>query len=317
MSRVPRLVVITPVFEDADVAARLYRDIADVLGPDVGIVAVDDGSVRQPLPPEAISAAGLGGTILRLRRNVGHQRAIAVGMSYVADKLPNATVVVMDSDGEDVPATIPMLLEQLRRPDIDVVVARRQQRQESLAFQAFYVVYRAIFWLLSGRKIRFGNFMALKPAGLRRLAAMPELWIHVASTVLMSRLRLAFSPIDRGLRYAGRSKMNFSSLVLHGVRALMVFAEDVLVRVCIVCAAIATFSVAMIALTLFLKFVGFATPGWFSVALGILILVLLQTGALTLMTLMLSGVVRAGSLTTIDYRHLIDEVTEIDARVTV
>jgi glycosyltransferase involved in cell wall biosynthesis len=311
------LIVITPVFEDADVAARLYRDIADVLGPDVGIVAVDDGSVRHPLPPAAIADAGLEGSIIRLRRNVGHQRAIAVGISYVADTNPNATVVVMDSDGEDVPATIPQLLQELRRRDVDIVVARRQQRQESLAFRAFYVVYRAIFWVLSGRKIRFGNFMAIKPVGLRRLAAMPELWIHVASSVLMSRLRLAFSPIDRGVRYAGRSKMNFSSLVLHGVRALMVFAEDVLVRVCIVCAAIATLSVAMIGLTLFLKLVGFATPGWFSVALGILILVLLQTGALTLMTLMLSGVVRAGSMTPVDYRHLIDEVMEVDARVTV
>jgi hypothetical protein len=311
------LIVVTPVFEDADVAARLYRDIADVLGPDVGIVAVDDGSVRHPLPPSAIADAGLGGSIIRLRRNVGHQRAIAVGISYVAETNPGATVVVMDSDGEDVPATIPQLLGELRRPDVDIVVARRQQRQESLAFRAFYVVYRAIFWVLSGRRIRFGNFMAVKPQGLKRLAAMPELWIHVASSVLMSRLRLAFSPIDRGLRYAGRSKMNFSSLVLHGVRALMVLAEDVLVRVCIVCAAIATLSVAMIGLTLFLKLVGFATPGWFSVALGILILVLLQTGALTLMTLMLSGVVRAGSMTRVDYRHLIDEVMEVDARVTV
>jgi hypothetical protein len=210
-----------------------------------------------------------------------------------------------------------MLLEPLRRPDIDVVVARRQQRRESWAFQAFYLVYRVIFWLLSGRRIRFGNFMALTPTGLRRLAAMPETWIHVASRVLLSRLRIANSPIDRGRRYAGRSKMNFSSLVLHGVRALMVFSEDVLVRVCIVCAGIAFASVAMIVLTVVLKLLGFATPGWFSVALGILILVLLQTGALTLMTLMLSGAVRASMASRVEYRDLIDEVVAVDAHVTV
>lgn len=311
------LVVITPVFEDAAVAARLYGDLARTLGHEATIVAVDDGSVREPVPASAIADAGLTGSIIRLRRNVGHQRAIAVGLNYVADRLPGSTVIVMDSDGEDVPATIPQLLEPLASPDVDIAVARRQQRRESLAFQAFYHVYRAIFWLLSGRRIRFGNFMAIKPAGLRRLAAMPELWIHVASSVLMSRLRIAFRPIDRGQRYAGRSKMNFSSLVLHGVRALMVFAEDVLVRVVIVCAAIAVGSVLMIGLSLVLKLIGFATPGWFSVALGILLLVLLQTGALTLMTLMLSGVVRAGSLTSIDYRTFVDEVIEVDARVTV
>ena len=32
----------------------------------------------------AIRAAGLSGTVLRLRRNVGHQRAIAIGLGHVA-----------------------------------------------------------------------------------------------------------------------------------------------------------------------------------------------------------------------------------------
>jgi hypothetical protein len=55
-------------------------------------------------------------------------------------------------------------------------------------------------------------------------------------------------------------------------------------------------------IAIFLKLAGFATPGWFSVAMGILFLTFLQTGALTLMTLMLTGVVRSGAATHIDYR---------------
>jgi hypothetical protein len=154
--------------------------------------------------------------------------------------------------------------------------------------------------------------MAVTPAGVKRLTAMPEVWIHVASSVLLSRLRVVYCPIDRGQRYGGRSKMNFSALVLHGVRALMVFSEDVLVRVCILCAGIAIGSVALIGLAIVLKAVGFATPGWFSVALGILLLVLLQTGTLTLMTLVLSGVARASSLTVVDYRSQVREIIQID-----
>ncbi|MDP3895941.1 MAG: glycosyltransferase [Mesorhizobium sp.] len=313
----PSIVIITPVFEDADVAARLCRDIRQVLGRDVTIVAVDDGSVKNVIEPSAIAQAGLGGVLIRLRRNVGHQRAIAVGLSYVASNLPTATAVVMDSDGEDIPASIPMLLETLAGSDVDVVVAQRQQRTESFLFRVFYEIYRFVFLLLSGRQIRFGNFMALAPTGLKRLAAMPEVWTHVASSVLLSRLRITFRRIDRGTRYAGQSKMNFSALVLHGVRALMVFAEDVLVRVCIVCAAIAATSLMLIAATIILKAIGFATPGWFSVALGILLLVLLQTGALTLMSLMLSGVVRSGIPTQLDYRLLIDEVIVVDRQADV
>jgi hypothetical protein len=57
-----------------------------------------------------------------------------------------------------------------------------------------------------------------------------------------------------------------------------------------------------------LKLANFATPGWFSVALGILLLVFLQTGALTLMTLMLTGVVRAGAPNQIDYKAYVEQV---------
>jgi hypothetical protein len=57
------------------------------------------------------------------------------------------------------------------------------------------------------------------------------------------------------------------------------------------------------------KLLGFSTPGWFSVALGILVLMLLQTGALALMTLMLTGVVRGGTVTTaIAYHDFVERV---------
>jgi hypothetical protein len=310
---VQKLVIVAPVFEDGDVAATFCHDVKRVFGSNAEVVLVDDGSVKNVVSPSAIKAAGLTGTLIRLRRNLGHQRAIAIGMSYVADKIPTAHVIVMDSDGEDVPATAPVLLEAVERHEIDVVVARRKQRLESPWFKAFYAIYKVVFRLLSGRGISFGNFMVVTPAGLKRLTAMPELWIHIASSVLLSRLRVAHVPIDRGRRYGGQSKMNFSALVLHGVRALMVFSENVLVRVCILCAGIAVSSVALIVLAILLKAVGFTTPGWFSVALGILLLVLLQTGTLTLMTLMLSGVARGANLAVADYRTQIDEVIEVSA----
>jgi hypothetical protein len=60
-----------------------------------------------------------------------------------------------------------------------------------------------------------------------------------------------------------------------------------------------------------LKVAGYSTPGWFSVAMGILVLMLLQTGALALMTLMLTGVVRSGSVTTnFAYKEFIEQVLE-------
>lgn len=312
-----RVVVVTPVYEDVEASSRLFKELAAQFHDDVFVVAVDDGSVKQPLDIGSLEKAGIDGVVLKLRRNVGHQRAIAIGLGYVSEHIqPEQRVVVMDSDGEDLPSTIPNLLSQLKAEDVDVVVAQRKSRVETFRFKAFYAVYKRFFGLMTGRAISFGNFMALEPPAVKRLVAMQELSIHVAGAVLASKLRTSACSLDRGPRYAGQSKMNFVGLALHGFKGLMVFAEDVLVRVGIACALIAALSVAGAVAAIILKLVGFSTPGWFSVALGILVLMLMQTGALALMTLMLTGVVRGGTVTTeIAYHDFIDQVIETSNRI--
>lgn len=308
-----RRTIVTPIYEDAESSSLLLVGLAKSLGNDVFVVAVDDGSVSEPVDPAMISRAGLNGVVLRLKRNVGHQRAIAVGIGYVAQHMPRATCVVMDSDGEDMPLSVPDLLEPLGDDGVDVVVAQRRNRAEKPGFRAFYMFYKVLFRLMTGRTISFGNFMALRPAAVKRLAAMQELGIHVAGCVLVSQLRVRQCPIDRGRRYAGKSKMNFSALVLHGFHAFMVFAEYVLVRVSIACAVVAVLSLVGIAASLLLKMFGMATPGWASTALGILILVLSQTGLLTLTTLMLTGITRGNNLLSLNYLDLVDETLRADA----
>jgi hypothetical protein len=124
--------------------------------------------------------------------------------------------------------------------------------------------------------------------------------------VLGSRLRIRTCALNRGPRYAGQSKMDFVGLVLHGFRGVMVFAEDVLVRVGIASALIAMLALVAGLATVVLKVSGFATPGWFSVALGILALMFLQTGSLALISLMLTGVSKSRALTHITYAQFIE-----------
>lgn len=307
-----RFVVITPVYEDAEASAHLFKELSAQFGQEVFVVAIDDGSVKQPLEIDSLQSASIDGVILKLRRNVGHQRAIAIGLGYASEHIQeHQHVVVMDSDGEDLPLTIPSLLALVESEQTDVVVAQRKSRVETLRFKAFYVIYKLLFGLMTGRAINFGNFMVLMPHAVKRLVAMQELSIHVAGAVLASKLRISLCPLERGPRYTGQSKMNFVGLALHGFKALMVFAEDVLVRVGIAATFIASISVLGIIAAVLLKTFGFSTPGWFSVALGILVLMLMQTGALALMTLMLTGVVRGGTVTTaISYQDSVERVLE-------
>lgn len=294
MSSSAPVVVVMPVYEDRESAVHLLHELAVVLPERPYVVAVEDGSVRAPLQADDIVAAGLAGEVLHLIRNMGHQRAIAVGISHVASHLDTPALVVMDSDGEDTPSSIPALLERLRKGDVDAVFARRRKRTETLKFRSFYAVYKLIFKILTGRTISFGNFSALGPTAIRRIAAMQEAWVHYAASLMVSRLRIAEVPTDRGRRHAGKPHMNFTSLGLHGLRSIMVFAEDVLVRVGFFSVAIAVASLGMLGAAVVLKMFDYATPGWFSTAVGLLLLLVLQSGVLTFVTLMVSGFVKSG-----------------------
>ena len=83
----PALVVITPVYEDKEASGQLFVELARLFGRSVFVVAVDDGSVRTPLEVTSLVDAGLEGVVIRLKRNIGHQQAIAVGLSYAAENL--------------------------------------------------------------------------------------------------------------------------------------------------------------------------------------------------------------------------------------
>ena len=304
--------VLTPYYEDREAIRRLFTDLHHEFGKQVHLVVIDDGSVHEPLDPHWLLQSQLSGEVVYLKRNLGHQRAIAVGINYVAQHHPDQIVVVMDSDGEDRPASIQELLTQLEvSPQRDVVVATRKSRVESWRFQFFYFWYKFFFELATGRHINFGNFMALRPAAVARLAAMQELWIHFAGTVLLSKLRISQCPIARGARYAGKSKMNFVGLVLHGFKGLMVFAEDVFVRVGIFCAVIAVISLLLMPIPLVLKFMGMATPGWSSVLIGVFLLIFIQTGTLTLLTLLLTGLTKGGGVSDVDYTKSIARIAQV------
>lgn len=93
--------------------------------------------------------------VLQLRRNLGHQRAIAVGLVFVYQNLPCTAVVVMDADGEDWPTDIVALAGELDQGGQRAIVfAGRAKRLERFSFRALYRVCRVIHLLLTGDQVR-------------------------------------------------------------------------------------------------------------------------------------------------------------------
>ncbi|MBC7767591.1 MAG: glycosyltransferase [Phycisphaerales bacterium] len=306
--------IVTPVFEDQESFAELCKRLAEAeraSGVKFHIIAVDDGSLSAPPQLSALHAAGVSGEILRLARNVGHQMAIAVGLAHAYALADITACIVMDSDGEDTPQSIPGLLQAVRREGVDVAVAQRAKRSETLTFQAFYAVYKRLFKLATGQVLRFGNFMALTPRALERMSGMYETSTHVAAAVVKARLRRADVPTDRGTRYAGQSRMNFPSLVLHGMRAVMVFSDLVLTRMALALVAMAATVVLVVIAALEAKLLGATTPGWVTLVTGFALTLFVQTGLFTMITLIVSSLGRVDTPPRVRGRAL-EYVSEIE-----
>lgn len=281
------LAIVTPVYNDWVSLSHLIPALEAVLaqhGHTADLYAVDDGSTEDSgLPTHLGSPSVLKRVeVVRLRRNVGHQRAIAMGLVVVAAAYPNgavpAAVVVLDADGEDRPAALPELLAAFSaQPRPSIVVASRARRTETRVFRGFYVVYKRLFRALVGFNIDFGNFCLLPFADLDGLVYDPNLWNHFAATLLRSKRPMVRLSIDRGRRYDGSSKMNFTSLVIHGLSALSVYFDIIITRILIMVGVLMGLAGAGIALVVgIVFFTELAIPGWATTAVGFLTLFILQ-----------------------------------------
>src|SRR5918992_28321 len=275
-SRHDKLLILIPVYEDWKALDLLLPLLDRELSTEnlrADILIVDDGSsefhflAAEQKAFRAIEAID----ILPLRRNVGHQRAIAVGLSYLEANQLQYPVVIMDGDGQDNPCDVPRLLKECSaHQDQKIVFAARTRRSESLSFKLFYHLYRLIHFLLTGVQVRVGNFSVIPAGLLRRLVAVSELWNHYAAAVYKAKLPIALIPTRRSCRLEGSSRMNLVSLVVHGLSAMAVFGDRIGVRLLIVVSLGLSFvGGALIAVISIRLLTSLAIPGWATYVTGI------------------------------------------------
>ncbi|MBI5362609.1 MAG: glycosyltransferase [Planctomycetes bacterium] len=244
-----RVVFAIPILDDWTAALGLLQRLDTVAGErgyDASVLFVDDGSsAAAPANEFAGPWRALREVeVLRLARNLGHQRAIAIGLTFLhQERPPRDAVVVMDGDGEDRPEDVPLLLDELERLGrAKVVFAERARRSEGVLFRGFYQLYRALHLLLTGISVRVGNFSAMPWSALGSFVVVAEAWNHYAAAVFKARLPRTLVPIARGTRIAGTSSMNFVALAMHGLSAISVFGDVVGVRLLVASSAgLATF----------------------------------------------------------------------------
>jgi glycosyltransferase involved in cell wall biosynthesis len=314
------LLVLIPVYNDWDAVGQLLRKMDVVLarhGLHPEVLLVDDASTS-PVPPALVGGgyqAIQSVAVLNLRRNLGHQRAIAIGLAYVDAHTPCQAVLVMDGDGEDAPEDIPRLTKELQTTGgTRIIFAERTRRSEGWLFRLGYHCYRTLHFILTGVRVRVGNFSALPRPLLRRLTCVSELWNHYAAAVFKARIPHTSIPTRRAPRLRGRSKMDVVSLIVHGLSALSVYSEVIGVRMLIATGILAVMATSLLAVVVTIRLTtDLAIPGWASVLGGLILLLLLQlfTASLPFVFLILHGRGHPGFLPGRDYVHFVDRLVPV------
>ncbi|MEE8107415.1 MAG: glycosyltransferase family 2 protein [Planctomycetota bacterium] len=181
-------------------------------------IVIDDGSTDGT--GDAARAAGA--RVVRHPYNIGNGAAVKSGIRAAGGDV----VLLMDSDGQHVPADVPRLLEHIDEHAM-VVGARRKGSQAGLHRALANALYNRLATYVTGRKIPdlTSGFRAIRADVARRfLYLLPNAFSYPTTLTLAcfkTGLPVSFVPIDVKKR-EGKSKIK---LIKDGTRFLLIILK--------------------------------------------------------------------------------------------
>ena len=224
-----KICFVIPAYNDEDSLRKLIKDIKfELKNFTLHFIVIDDCSNDNFESLKNSSKINL----ITLIKNCGSQKAISIGLNYILDEEINFDyLVVMDSDGEDKPEYLNLLIDQVANSDGNfIAVASREKRQETFMFRFFYLMYRFVFVVLTGRNINFGNFSCIPKKLLKNIVNSSYIDFHYSAAIIKSKQAYKAVPCDKGLRYMGQSKMSFGNLFFHALKSLSIFYKEIFIR---------------------------------------------------------------------------------------
>ena len=228
-----KIIILIPVYNDWDSLEKLLGEIdetvKDIKNIFIECLIINDASTiisPQFIKPKNIKKIN----ILDMKENRGHARCNAFGIRYVNENEEFDNLILMDSDGEDRPIELKLLIEKIiENPNISVV-AKRIKRSEGPFFRFLYSLHKIITFVFTGQKINFGNYSCLTKSDVSKLFNKASLWSSYSGTFKKNINDFNEINSTRGKRYFGPSKMSLYNLIIHSFSIIAVFKLQVLIR---------------------------------------------------------------------------------------
>ena len=265
--------LVVPVYNEEEVIGTFYERASGALGALAGydweIVFVDDGSRDSSYDKlAAFAARDPHVRVLKFSRNFGHQIAISAGIDHARGDC----VVVIDSDLQDPPETIGLMVEEWRKGS-DVVYGVRSDRAGETRMK---LATASMFYKLLGRVTNIhipanvGDFRLMSRRVVDQLKTLREKDRFVRGLVSWVGFKQTGVVYSRDARYAGETKYPF--------RKMLKFSFDGITSFSTVPLKLATWmgSVTAILAVLYLlsvfvqKLLGYTVEGWATIMVAML-----------------------------------------------
>lgn len=267
--------VVVPIYNDEEVIAELLRRLRPVLEEitaDYELILVDDGSrdhswqkmleVRRE--NEHVRA-------VRLSRNFGQQSAIAAGLSLTSKEL----IVLMDSDLQDRPEDIPVLIDALLADkQATMAIAQWEERKDSRMKLAVSRLFQRVSNSITEIHTmpRLGIFRVMKKSVVDELKKFPEKTATTVSLLYYIGSKYVAVPLKRDARFAGKSGYNLRKMLALTFARIFSFSMFPIRIVTYLGALLCVGSmIAALALVIY-KLVGNVVAGWTSMMVLMLFL---------------------------------------------
>ena len=171
--------------------------------------------------------------VLNLKKNLGSQKAIYVGLKYLQKKITdynNVIISILDSDGEDDPKALKKLIQITERKKDFFIFASRKGRTENRFLKILNNARLYITLILTGKFINFGNFSSFPSSLLKRITLNDDIFLAFSSGVAKNYSKLFLYNVKKNKRFYDTSKVNIKFLIIHSIKIISVFYKVVFLR---------------------------------------------------------------------------------------
>lgn len=221
-----KLSVVVPVYNDQEVLDELLKRLTPAVTAicqNYEVILIDDGSRDKSWAKiEELKQQYENIVAVKLARNFGQQNAIAAGL----DQATGDVIVLMDSDLQDRPEDIHVLVNALFEHNSTMAIAQWESRKDSF----FKVFVSRLFFFVSDHmteihvKPRLGIFRAMRSSVVRELKKFPETTATTVSLLYYIGHGYVAVPLKRDARFAGKSGYNLKKMLQLTLARLLSFS---------------------------------------------------------------------------------------------